>query len=1440
MMMSKSEYQGPSKTMVAALLSYAFFGVLHEAFHFVAAALTFSSWCDKETPSLENVLPNLSTFLMEALLGRMVRIPNLGNDSNCFLNHDFQEQRIGIIQHAGWALSLLTAMGVVYLSHHSKSRSAISSACRTAAVVTALEAIGTDLLGWVTRTTTTSNSLIFFCGNFGIILLHPAWNESNSVFDLLNRMIQITMMRGAQSGGVVMWESKTSKDKNGTTTTINKENCVRVIKAKRQDLSKLLTGRVRAKGCTWRGDKNPSIRTFLGHTRFATSSKATLEGTHPHQWTPPEKRRVYPLDDDALWNTTDATKMQPTTRKMSNYITHNGDFDFFKMHGRLASLSKIQKWLAAATGHPIPAQVDSACIAGMIDILRTAGCWGLSLRFAMLLGVPGVTYLDPDSEQLASPRYDGFADMGLHFEKALAKFCAQQKVSLAQIRDSPSLKHELSSIINDEFHHQTTLQTLNLDSGDLEAQHFSLIVHATVEAFFVNDLFFSTTYFMQHAIGSFGIMVTCSEDANRQICLAARGQPMSVAFYPKKGLVLYGSELAAVKAGMSFEMPGGDLDMPPPTQVTDDNVSMTSTRLNLDDLGGEVMLLDWSNMATIRNNARGPSSSESQIPMVSVKVHRESGIDRHKLHLRDRGRLTMLEGNDLLRPLPTDDGDIVQRDLYEIPDALERIQTEWKENSTNRHTAVSLSSCIKERLLGRMDGSIPLTPGTVDVLVTGCEVSLWLAEQFASDLQKALPKLSVRAMSSNKILGIFGQELAVPASGFPFSTTATDFHDSIVLLVSQSGGTFGPSAISNLLQSVTQNLFLVTSEWDTQMGKRLLDLDSEDLRRGKYLSRIFTTNIGLRTAEPCTLSVAATHQLLTQIFQYICASILEKTELRKAAGAIISEKDLAILTSCNEASIDDLRSIIGDRDTTKSQTERNLRRCGNMWANHVLENAKALILSFIYVVVTVTTGFPVATAVHHVAKGDDDALLYFARFLDSLIYFFIPQICIIFIRLVEGRDLRHRMVGRTIVVADIPWVAQSVEAFVSKIFACSYSMAGVNVISGNPQDHLVHKHTHRVVRGTLLACGRPDGRLSALTSAESAVNLSVSQACSIVSMGGNCEAVTIGHNPTNLGLSKVDIFLPTTRARFLGEYIKEKGLKTRQRALLNRQNFNDKVQFGRGGGRLQRRSLFFKFIETDNLWSDTNSIKAFYLGVHEKGRARARARSSIISVPDALQHMEWSNLNTNSMDLSTEIWSGNVNNLDPSLATFTTPDNILLPEPKLQPQQHPDHSMEPTIYRDEKGLLQVRCTLDDYFGQDSQFTVPNASGAFDLIEEQNFVMELYESRIASLERFVAFCVMFHQMGKRVQEFFPRVSFGLLGYRMDRTHSILRVATTASPISGDAVQERMKVLRLQVRDRKAAHKIQVAWKRHRNACIQKLLNSAKTQRTDSGSTDQSLK
>jgi len=49
----------------------------------------------------------------------------------------------------------------------------------------------------------------------------------------------------------------------------------------------------------------------------------------------------------------------------------------------------------------------------------------------------------------------------------------------------------------------------------------------TVNAFFDNDLLLSTQIFVKNAKGSFGLVVSSTLDAHRQLVIAARGQPVS-------------------------------------------------------------------------------------------------------------------------------------------------------------------------------------------------------------------------------------------------------------------------------------------------------------------------------------------------------------------------------------------------------------------------------------------------------------------------------------------------------------------------------------------------------------------------------------------------------------------------------------------------------------------------------------------------------------------------------------------------------------------------------------------------------------------------------------------------------------------------------------------------------------------------------------------------
>ena len=65
--------------------------------------------------------------------------------------------------------------------------------------------------------------------------------------------------------------------------------------------------------------------------------------------------------------------------------------------------------------------------------------------------------------------------------------------------------------------------------------------------------------------------------------------------------------------------------------------------------------------------------------------------------------------------------------------------------------------------------------------------------------------------------------------------------------------------------------------------------------------------------------------------------------------------------------------------------------------------------------------------------------------------------------------------------------------------------------------------------------------------------------------------------------------------------------------------------------------------------------------------------------------------------------------------------------------------------RDERGLLEVEQSLETYFGEDLRKFAPKGVGAFLMSQSQTLSMELYESRIASMQRFVAMTVMFHQV-----------------------------------------------------------------------------------------------
>jgi hypothetical protein len=870
--------------------------------------------------------------------------------------------------------------------------------------------------------------------------------------------------------------------------------------------------------------------------------------------------------------------------------------------------------------------------------------------------------------------------------------------------------------------------------------HTQTMAYEVVSAFFEGGLERAAKLILGRAAGSFGLTFSHSLDAGGavpassgqgpteggEIAICAKGQPMSIAFYPALGLVLFGSEAAATKAAMPLD-PENNMWWSPERKAAQQAAAHRGQssasrkaadegpfRYDLDDHYGEVVLLRWrertmqlsaTESAAAPPQGDGPagrvpllapppltplSTQQPQQPKYedgeelafSYSSEGRSGeLTFNTMPLSDHAgaatkslgsnqalvRLGKSEGgasrawavapslrkksiplhnNPMVLPLPPSVDDPVGLDLRQLPPTLASLRESFGELGpgareedrlprpalTNQRVARELSVALLDRLAHRVEASSVGLDGAksdgIDLLVAGCEVSLWVGEQFVSDLRTALPALRARAVSSNKLLALFGQSVPIPQLGHPIDE-GLQIDGAVVLLLSHSGGTFATLACAKMLRAHTKHVFAVASEVDTHLGRvvndtpaeepvapapstrpsappsaapsamvsaangqapqrtsdtsgsdsaapqplngtdaiaaapsrsngtdslarsrpsslRVLDASSADDRgsasgfgpRAPAVPRCFSTLTGFRVAEPCSVSVAATHQLLTHVLLSLMRSLGgSRPDLFPRARPVAAE----LATLCGASHLAALREIVGDDQLTDTPTGARLRREGRRWAQHVLEGPLSWILSALYILITVVSGYTPLSAILLAARPAFDSLTtgtsdpasyvavgYIFGVLDAAIYAFLPWWTTVLLRLVERRPWLHRVSGRAVLIADIPWVGQCAEAYLSKLFALSYSVAGLTVYSANPHDHLVHRHTHRVVRGALLAVGRPDGRVHALAAAEATSLLSIKQASSIQSLGVTCETLTLGHNPWPLPRA-IPVVLPTIR-----------------------------------------------------------------------------------------------------------------------------------------------------------------------------------------------------------------------------------------------------------------------------------------------------------------------
>jgi len=96
-------------------------------------------------------------------------------------------------------------------------------------------------------------------------------------------------------------------------------------------------------------------------------------------------------------------------------------------------------------------------------------------------------------------------------------------------------------------------------------------------------------------------------------------------------------------------------------------------------------------------------------------------------------RMTLLDPKDheFMKPLPPDYKDPIAQDIQDIPRVCRQIQDDWRGfgtgTSLNRLTAWNFTKCLQKRMQSLQSQSVERQAGTIDIVLTGCEVSLWLA-----------------------------------------------------------------------------------------------------------------------------------------------------------------------------------------------------------------------------------------------------------------------------------------------------------------------------------------------------------------------------------------------------------------------------------------------------------------------------------------------------------------------------------------------------------------------------------------------------------------------------------------------------------------------------------------------------------------------------------------
>jgi hypothetical protein len=1008
----------------------------------------------------ENLLEHRSLGQMarSLLLLAPIGLPGVGSQTAAWLPMgDLEPWKVRLKASGSLLLHLLVISGVAVAIHGLNSNAPawpwlnqlliavlLSNVCLLLASRSDLEALNSG------------EGSFLYCGNFGLIAAKDfsCSDEllSGQMINIFHRMGRETELRGAQAGGGLLM----TLDRRGDVGFVGH----RIVNAKRGDLTPSLEAafrkrrrRARQMGCR----PHPAALLACWHYRFGTSGPPAVRETHWQEWTPARQSRLWRPTDDGRW--------QSTWQTVNHRITHNGDFEIFEAFGEeLDVAGAVGPWLERALHQRAPAVVDSARIAGMMDLLICQGDWFAAVRLAFLHTLA------------VYPEVPSLADLQrwtAHFEGTFVACTAGIACGQSGSGWIRPFTEQLLALLRQDP------QLFRQEDAQLRGW-----IETSVAFFLRNDPFEAMRQFMEGARGSFGLVVASTTWPDRLV-LCSLGQPLTIGIDPHTRMGLYASEPAAVDAVLTGRK--------------------GAWRIDLDENAGEIAVL-----------------SSGAVRVTSLSLDREVSPEElcRRRHPYLPARSNQPGGS--ISPGAAA-RDPVAADIAAIPALLAAIQDDWSNpGSANRQCADALAQLLitkaaylsaKERVLQQSGLDVRLARSShVDLLITGVENSLWLGERFATDLSLLMPRLHIRTLSANAVMQALQHD---------FDSLALA-RQSVVIVLSHSCRTFASRQVMEacdlmVRKEVIRDFFILTGEPNALQGSSLLRTQQPG---EPFSRRLFTTGAGRRRAEPATASVAAMHHTLTQLLFTLSRHLLQSCEggERKPLGMALSRDELTLLDNLEtNLFLQECSEIVGSDgrgQRRETGTSRRLEREGRRWAQHVLETPLAWAIHALYILISVAFALPIAQTLTRLVAGQS-AWMAAALVADVGIYIFGPWLWTLLLRQAQGRPLLARTGRRSLVIGEVPWIHRLLTNYISKLFSLSYGLTSLDVQGADVGDHLLHTHAHRVVRGTLLYLGFPDGRGSTLQRAEAdAALLAARQADGIRHWGTGPEIVAIGKEPS--------------------------------------------------------------------------------------------------------------------------------------------------------------------------------------------------------------------------------------------------------------------------------------------------------------------------------------